>query len=285
MIHSQQTLFINKMKKLIINSLAILFHTYCFCQSDTISKYVNEYKNFKGHDYYYNLACLYSKSKNIDSAFYYLNYAIEKGARDGYALFDRDFENLYKDSRWVILSSKINRIYIEENSCVDTLTLIKLRDFLHEDQYLRYLLEINKYSEQSKLDFKTLDSLNIAEIEQYLSKITFPTIKTIGKKGMENLFIFILHMPYKLKLKYENNFNKAVIKGDFTNSQQAYFIDKMLIADNKKQRYGTQLEIVDSNKRYRLKEVENLQVLNSLRAKMGLETIEEYLESMGATLE
>jgi len=68
------------------------------------------------------------------------------------------------------------------------------------------------------------------------------------------------------------------VKDDVKTRNIAYLTDRILVEEGKPQVYGTQF--VDKGDHLELRRLENRKDLNNLRAKVGLETIEEYQRFM-----
>jgi hypothetical protein len=263
-----------------------LFNSLClYGQTDTIESYIKTKYKSNNSVSNYNLACLYAKKNEKDSAFKYLSRSIDLDGKDCYALYDPDFNSLHLEHQWKLIEERINSAFFNSNKCLDTLTLSKLRDYYYIDQTIRNEFTLSNYSIEAKGKFIFLDSLNITTLENHLLNSNLPTKLSVSELGMNYFFIYLLHIPYDLKLKYEPYFMNRVEQSEFSLKQKAYFIDKLLIEQNKKQRYGTQLELIKSENRIRMKPVENLKELNRIRTEMGLESIEDYLKWNGATIE
>lgn len=144
--------------------LFIILNWFCvinlYGQNDTISNFLKLKYKANSSVSNYNLACLYAQNNFVDSAFKYLNYSIDLGEKDGYALYDSDLILLHSDTQWIAIRNKINSIFLNENACTDTATLLKLREFFLIDQSLRYELEMENFTLEAKSKFNLLDSIN-----------------------------------------------------------------------------------------------------------------------------
>lgn len=245
-----------------------------------IIKYSQDTSNV---DAAYNLSCLYSLSNNIDSALYFLNTAINNGYKDRWAFYDPDLENIRQLSNWGNIRSKITNRFILENPNIDTSITFPLLDMYNIDQCVRrdFLILMDKYGfdaielDSIKIEAKKIDSINRVDFVDLIKKYGWPNRETVGNNGMESVFTIIQHSPLSFQKTYLPFIEESVKKGDMSTSTYAFFIDKMLVNENKKQRYGTQYRLINKqDNTYEPCPIEDELNLNKRRAEMGLEPME-----------
>lgn len=255
-----------------------------------IVNYLLEYDMTFDASILYKIASRYSVLNKIDSSFYFLNLSIDKGKHSGWVLYDPDFENIKKYSQWQIIVERINNLYLLKHPSIDTTVFFELRDLYWTDQKIRYELTkmIDQYGFNSieldviKTEAKKKDSINIFKFNQLFEKNGWFTIDKVGSGGMLAVFTILQHSPLSIQKKYLPFIQESVKNGDISSSAYAYFIDRMLIHENKLQRYGTQLRLkYGQDKAYELSPVEDELNLNNRRSEMGLEPIEDYLMRQG----
>jgi hypothetical protein len=165
----------------------------------------------------------------------------------------------------------------------------KLRDELATmyviDQYVRGNI-MTKMIEKYNLDtvhinsaiYEDPDADNVKELKHIIENFGFPTKEMVGLDAMNGVFYIIQHaqdlnfqeqMLPKIKLATENN--------SLEQDALAYLTDRILIRNEKKQLYGTQVESLNIEKR----EVVFFPIEDSLnidqrRLKLGMEPFDFY---------
>ena len=127
------------------------------------------------------------------------------------------------------------------------------------------LKQIDKDFAQNKNDtmvFKRIDSI--------ITKYGYPTKQQVGEdNGI--IFFIVSSCNWKIKEKYFEVFKTASLKNDISLKDLAYFEDKLLIAKEGYQSYGTQSYYNEKIKKTVYYPVKDLVNLNERRLKMGLE--------------
>lgn len=99
----------------------------------------------------------------------------------------------------------------------------------------------------------------------------------VGKKGAYNAWLLVQHadqdLPFQKKCL---SLMTEMSKGEVAPVNIAYLTDRVLSAESKPQRYGTQCTI--ENGKAVVKKVEDPENLNQRRKELGLEPIEDYLK-------
>jgi hypothetical protein len=97
---------------------------------------------------------------------------------------------------------------------------------------------------------------------------------------MTAVFLLIQHSPVEYQKKYFPQIEKSAYNGDIPLSDVAYLTDKILVGENKKQLYGTQLKH-NKDGSYELYPMEDEKNVNVRRSQFGLSSIEEYAKNFG----
>jgi hypothetical protein len=237
----------------------------------------------------YNMACCYALLKNNDSAFYYLDKSIELGQDDAWALADCDFHALHTDKRWKELENKLEKIYRQKNSTINTDLGWEIANMYFEDQAPKAASDniVAKYGRKSpQVDsinkvITNTDSLNIIRLEEIFNKYGWTNKQLVGLEGSDRAFIIILHAPLSYQKKYFDMIKTAVNNGDLEKNSIAYLTDKILTKEGKKQLYGTQLKYSYETKSYEFKPIEDEKNVNERRKEFGLGPIEDYAKNFG----
>jgi len=274
--------------RITILSLIILFATTCCGQSElyrtSIKKaeqYVAEknYKNatteysnafrslgWKGNPQdRYNAAKAWTLCSVKDSAFFNLLRLLDKTDFLEYhsLIRESDFTALHTDDRWKKILTELNPNDEKFNDSLSTL----LSQIYDDDQ--KYRSSIEEY-QSHKAEAKYQDSADLAKVCQILFKNGWLSINEVGKKGNTTLWVVLQHAPLEIMEKYLPVLQTAVKKGKASKKNLAYFQDRILMYQNKKQLYGTQYKVMNGTKETILWDVEDPDNLNKRRESMGL---------------
>ncbi|MBK8723222.1 MAG: hypothetical protein IPL95_13420 [Saprospiraceae bacterium] len=96
---------------------------------------------------------------------------------------------------------------------------------------------------------------------------------------MNTAFWILQHAPYEIRKKYFSKIETAADICEFEWSNLAYMIDRNLVDENKPQRYGTQVFYDEKTKKFKPFPIENMKILDKLRAEQHLEPFDKYLKS------
>lgn len=242
---------------------------------------------------FYNLAQSYSRIGLIDSAFYYLNCYVNIDKPNDFrsVLVEEDF-NLLKANvkEWEKIVSKIETLYFNElDSNINKEYALQLFYLGIQDQI---------FSSYYRISCRTKPVENITQIKHQLAnqkklkklirKYGFPTISKVGLHAQFSAFLIIQHSD--IQEKYYLLVKKAYEKNDYHPACYALITDRWLIQNGKPQRYGTQIRTITEEKdgiTYKkriLSPIENLNKIDEIRLKMKLPPLNEYLQTMKATI-
>ncbi len=118
-----------------------------------------------------------------------------------------------------------------------------------------------------------VDAINNFRIKEIIGEHGYPTHKLLGKQGMKDFWLLVQHQDEDLELQ-----QSCLSNCDFASIERAYLTDRILLAEGKKQIYGTQF--TRKNKKLVLRPVRNRKDIDKLRKKAGLETLAEYTKKM-----
>lgn len=137
------------------------------------------------------------------------------------------------------------------------------------------------------------DSLNRVAVANILDKDGWPD--GLSDKANKAIWLVIIHSDIDFQEKYLPYIESKVKEGIVDKTEFATLYDKMMKNKGLPQRYGTQVNMdilivgdVEESKTFSLWPVEDMEHLDSLRASVGLQPIDEYLEivkeSVGQTI-
>ena len=127
------------------------------------------------------------------------------------------------------------------------------------------------------------DSLNRVAVANILDKDGWP--KGLSDKANKAIWFVIVHSDIDFQEKYLPLIESKANEGIVDKTEYATLYDKMMKNKGLPQRYGTQVNMdilivgdVEESKTFSLWPVEDMEHLDSLRASVGLQPIDEYLE-------
>jgi len=144
-----------------------------------------------------------------------------------------------------------------------------------EDEGL--IKKLNEISEQTYRD-------NCEAVSKIFNEIGgYPDSEKVGKKSSYNFWLLVQHcdkMP-EFQKSVLKHLKVAVKEGKADPKNMAYLTDRVKKNFNKRQIYGTQV-FRDSNGTYKPYPIYKIKKVNNRREKVGLGTLEKYLELMNS---
>lgn len=138
----------------------------------------------------------------------------------------------------------------------------------------------NKSASEIKEKFERVDRSNTKKVKKIISQYGWEIIEVLSKKAKRSLLLIVEHANenpefQKSALKvFLSYYQKGLIKGQ----NLAILTDKILVAENKGQLYGTQVKIKDGTVTvYPIKDEDGL---DERRKSLNLPTMPEYLKRL-----
>lgn len=113
-----------------------------------------------------------------------------------------------------------------------------------------------------------VDLVNNDLIKRVIKQHGYPTQKMIGEKGMQAFWLLVQHQDNDIDLQ-----KQCLKRCDFEPKNVAFLTDRILLAENKKQKFGTQYMI--KNNKLVIRPVVDVKNLNKRRIECDLNTVEE----------
>src|SRR4030042_6746439 len=137
-----------------------------------------------------------------------------------------------------------------------------------EDQRLRKGA-MKKATEKSSKAVYNWDKKVFKEIEKIIEKYGWPSFDLIGKKAAHDFWLLVQHADQQpnFQKKCLKLMEKAVKKNQANAKDFTYLTDRVLCAEGKKQKFGTQFEYSLKEDKMVPKPILNLKNINKLRAK------------------
>lgn len=132
-------------------------------------------------------------------------------------------------------------------------------------------------------EMSAVDSGNFAELEKIVGEVGWPSADLVGVEASSAAFLVLQHAPVAQQRKLLPVFKQAVSEGKARAADLALLEDRMLVAEGKKQLYGSQVA-AGPDGTPRVAPVEDPQNLDARRKAMGLPPMAEYLEHLEAQI-
>jgi hypothetical protein len=143
--------------------------------------------------------------------------------------------------------------------------------------------DLTRLTDKQKAEFEELgakaeevDKANTAWLKGVIEKHGWPTVALVGTNGAHAAWLLVQHAdrdrPFQ---RHCLNLMAALPKGAISQSDFAYLTDRVLLAEDKKQLYGTQFELIDGKLKPR--PLEDEPNVDNRRAAVGLQPLAEYL--------
>lgn len=84
----------------------------------------------------------------------------------------------------------------------------------------------------------TVDAVHQFRLRQLIETYGYPTKQQVGVEGLKDFWLLIQHQDFDLDLQ-----KKCLEQCDFDPEEKAHLTDRILIAEGKEQKYGTQFNL------------------------------------------
>jgi hypothetical protein len=238
----------------------------------------------------YNAACTASLANDPDTAFRWLNLAVDKGFTNVDQIKrDPDLNNLHKDERWEALLEKVQKKLDILEANYDKSLQKELIQIFYDDQNIRHqFIEAEKqYGFKSSVADSLaqimikIDSINLQKIENILDKKGWAGKDLVGEQANMTIFLVIQHSDLETQKKYLPMMREAVKKGNANAANLALLEDRIAMWEGRKQIYGSQLYYDEKKGKYFVSPIEDPDNVDKIRAEVGLGPISEYVKNWG----
>jgi hypothetical protein len=236
----------------------------------------------------YNYACALALDNRIDTAFYYLNKAIEFDT-NLLALTDPDFYNLINHDKWKLIENKlVERVETKYGKYKNVALAKELWRMKILDQAFYYHLDVaesqlghDNVVIQSIWELKSkINDANLLRLTAIIDSMGWPKISEVGGNAAGSVFLIIQHADFEIQMKYLPLMKEAANSGEANWSSLALLIDRTNLRSGKAQIYGSQIYRNEDGSFY-VKDLEDPSHVNKRRAEVGLGPIEDYVKNWG----
>lgn len=165
--------------------------------------------------------------------------------------------------------------------------IISQLDSIHflDQKYREQSIEIaNEYgydSQESMAIWDSInyyDSINVIKVTDLIDKFGWLGASVVGEKGNKTIWLVIQHADSETQEKYLPIMQESVAKGETKASYLALMEDRLLLAQGKKQIYGSQLKTDQRTGEIYVLPIEDPDNVDKRRVEVGLEPLSEYLK-------
>lgn len=173
----------------------------------------------------------------------------------------------------------------QELNTINFDSIKSIMEIVYNDD-LKYRYEIEKIESEFGKDSNELidlwekidkqDSINLVKVTSIINKYGWLGVSEIGEDANYALYSVIQHSDLETQLNYFPILEKACENGKASKKQYAYFKDRILVRQGKKQIYGTQYQWDEKENKYYPLSIIEPEKINERRAEVGLISIEEF---------
>jgi hypothetical protein len=230
----------------------------------------------------YNAACCLAMAGEIDAAFERLSRT-DPEVLPGVAHLkeDTDLAALRADSRWQALLDKLQAALRARERYYDMPLRRELAARVEKDQDLRNRWIQNTDDAVLGEQLTQVDRDNTTWLKGVVKAQGWPPISKVGREGAQAAWLLVQHADLDPAFQEEalSLMQAQVVKGEASGRLLAYLTDRVRLAQNKPQVYGTQFHRTVDGKLEPL-QMEDPAHVDERRAAVGLESMQEYREQM-----
>ena len=239
----------------------------------------------------YNAACSYALAGLSDSSFKHLTSLYNKTVylRTDFLSTDKDLISLHSDKRWKQLLKDLKKREKANSKDHNKKLIAELDAIYKEDQKYRHMIDSvqGKYGRESlQMDslwntMAYVDSINLIKIKKILDKHGWLGPEVVTPKGSSTLFLVIQHSDQQTQETYLPMMREAVKNKKAEASSLALLEDRVLLGQDKMQKYGSQIGFNKETAKYYVLPLEDPMNVDARRKEMNLGPLAEYVATWG----
>lgn len=230
----------------------------------------------------YNAACAASLAGQKDEALTWLERSVDAGfAEAGHLQKDEDLASLRQEPAFARIAEKAAANEAKLNAAQNPALRDELLRMAEEDQVARRAAGAAHFKDAAANErMKAIDMKNTARMKEIVAQVGWPTKTLVGERGARAAWLLVQHADLDVAFQRQclPLLEKAVAAGEVSPKEVAYLTDRVLVAEGKPQRYGTQFHTVEGKLVPR--PIEDEANVDARRAAVGLGTMAEYNEQM-----
>ncbi|PTL81905.1 DUF6624 domain-containing protein [Vitiosangium sp. GDMCC 1.1324] len=194
---------------------------------------------------------------------------------------DPDLASLREDPAFARVVERVAANDEKRNAAQKPELRDELLRMVDEDQAARRAAGAAQFKDAATNErMKAIDVKNTARMKEIIAQVGWPTKTLVGERASQGAWLLVQHADLDLAFQKQclPLLEKSVEAGEGSKKDLAYLTDRILVAEGKPQRYGTQFHTVDGKLVPR--PIEDEATVDARRAAVGLGTMAEYNEMM-----
>ncbi len=233
----------------------------------------------------HNFACSLTKSGEQEAAFEYLYMDLRHDSTP-FVLTDPDLLPLRRNKAWpeyeqkVLSATKAKFPQISDFPLAAKLWEMNARDqaFYYEIELAEKKMGMNCPVALALWEAKeVLNQKNVRELDSIIRVKGWPKISVVGRLAAGSAFLIIQHSTTALQEKYLPVIKALCEQNEASWQSYALMYDRVQIAANKPQLYGSQVKYNDATKKYELFPIEDEKNVDKRREEMGMGPVADYV--------
>ena len=239
---------------------------------------------------YYNAACSWALAGDTTRALDYLQQAATLGYRNAKHLQkDSDLDTLHATAAWPKVVAKVEANLAEFEKDYDHALKDRLERIYLEDQVLRQLYreageKFGKDSEEMDYYWEVIgkqDSLNELAVIDIIEEYGWVGQSLVGGKANMTVWLVIQHADVAVQEKYLPLLQESVAAGQSSGSHLALLEDRILMYNDRPQKYGSQIRTDPETGQQVIHEVMDPEYVDQRRSAVGLGPLADYVKQFG----
>ncbi len=234
----------------------------------------------------YNAACSFARAGDVETAFVWLDHALDAGYQKPESLLgDGDLASLRDSPQWrARWESVIARARAAAEAKLAKVGNRALRDELlamqAEDQRVRAALAESAMDSQALHKAEAVDARHLVRIKEILEVHGWPGKSLVGDDGAQAAWLLVQHADADptFQRRALAGMKAAVDRGEARASEWAFLVDRVRIAAGEPQLYGTQFRQVAGD--FEPLPIFEPQEIDRRRSEVGLEPLAAYRERL-----
>jgi tetratricopeptide (TPR) repeat protein len=226
----------------------------------------------------YDAACTAALAGEKAEALTWLERAADAGfGNSGHLGRDPDLATLRAEPAYARIAEKVAANEAKLNAAQDPALRDEILKMVEVDQAARMELARGNFKDEAaKERLRAIDTQNTARMKDIIARKGWPTRTLVGQRASHAAWLLVQHADLDLEFQKQclPLLEKAVAQGEATPANLAYLTDRVLVAEKKPQRYGTQFHEVDGKQVPQ--PIEDEANVDARRAAVGLGTLAEY---------
>ncbi|MFE8601756.1 DUF6624 domain-containing protein [Archangium violaceum] len=230
----------------------------------------------------YNAACAAALAGEKAEALTWLERAVDAGfSAPGHLKQDEDLASLREEPAFARIAEKAAANEAKLMEAQNPQLRDELLRMAEEDQVARRAAVAANFKDAAASErMKAIDVKNTARMKEIVAQVGWPTKTLVGERGAKSAWLLVQHADLDVAFQRQclPLLEKSVAAGEGSPKDLAYLTDRVLVAEGKPQRFGTQFHTVEGKLVPR--PIEDEANVDARRAAVGLGTMAEYNAQM-----